>query len=116
MRHQAKWARPSLGSLSTRLMIDSTDAGSLSDCFYDVPELQKCAAAAVGFLEAHGAARAGGAAVHVRSIAYSGHAGLVSFGLIGEPRTFVWTFQCLVWPYRLAVLTVCPKRHHEPEP
>ncbi len=50
-----------------------------------VTELQQCAASAVGFLEAHGAARAGGGAVHVRSIAYSGHAGLVSFGLIGEP-------------------------------
>ena len=48
-------------------------------------ELQQCAAAAVGVLEAAAAARAGGQPVTVRTIAYSGHAGIVSFSLIGAP-------------------------------
>lgn len=46
-------------------------------------ELQRCAQQAIGFLEAAAAARAGGAAVQCRTIAYSGYAGLVSYSMSG---------------------------------
>ena len=65
--------------------LSTDDSSEVRRC--SCAELQRCAADAVGFLEAAASMRAGGQPATVRTVAYSGHAGVVSFSLIGEGQS-----------------------------